>query len=95
MLPDIIKIDVEGAEEMVLEGARGIMADHKPYVIIEVHPKQLRAFGSSVGRVISLLKSFDYEVEQVVNLRSSDSELETVPASASAITGNSTLCTRS
>jgi len=35
--PDIIKIDVEGAEGSVLEGARNTLAIYKPLLLIEVH----------------------------------------------------------
>jgi hypothetical protein len=33
--PDIIKIDVEGMEPAVLEGARGVLARHRPAVYVE------------------------------------------------------------
>lgn len=33
--PDLMKIDVEGAEDMVLAGAHNLLAEHKPVVIIE------------------------------------------------------------
>jgi FkbM family methyltransferase len=35
--PDFVKIDVEGAEVLVLEGARYLLAEHHPRVIVEVH----------------------------------------------------------
>jgi FkbM family methyltransferase len=35
--PDIIKIDVEGAEGIVLEGAKNVLIEHKPLLLIEVH----------------------------------------------------------
>jgi hypothetical protein len=35
--PDIIKIDVEGAEGSVLEGAVGILNSYKPVILIEIH----------------------------------------------------------
>ena len=36
-LPDFIKIDVEGAEEFVLKGASDILAQKKPFLMIEIH----------------------------------------------------------
>lgn len=39
--PDLIKIDVEGAEVDVLKGARNVMAKHHPILLIEVHSLEL------------------------------------------------------
>jgi FkbM family methyltransferase len=36
-VPDIIKIDVEGAEHLVLQGGRRSLARHKPLLLLEVH----------------------------------------------------------
>jgi len=36
VIPTFIKIDVEGAEERVIEGARGILAQHEPIVSLEI-----------------------------------------------------------
>jgi FkbM family methyltransferase len=35
--PDLMKIDVEGAELMVLEGARKLLAEKRPILLMEVH----------------------------------------------------------
>ena len=35
--PDIIKLDVEGAEHLVVNGGRVSLARHKPLLIVEVH----------------------------------------------------------
>ena len=41
--PDIIKIDVEGAELEVLEGASRALAEFHPVVFLEIHGTQLHA----------------------------------------------------
>ncbi len=65
---DLIKIDVEGAELLVLEGARQIIAHHHPIVIFEhglgasehygTTPEKLFAFFSSLDMKISNLGSY-------------------------------------
>lgn len=43
-IPSLIKIDVEGAETEVLEGARGILEQYQPIVFLALHgQKQMRA----------------------------------------------------
>jgi len=52
--PDVIKIDVEGAEPLLLRGAAGILRERRPKLVIELH-------GAAVAReVISLLHEFNY-----------------------------------
>src|SRR5207245_11138648 len=36
-LPDLVKIDVEGAENDVLGGASDTLAPHRPLLIVELH----------------------------------------------------------
>jgi FkbM family methyltransferase len=36
-LPDVIKLDVEGAEAMALRGARALLLSRKPRILIELH----------------------------------------------------------
>ena len=42
LAPDLMKIDVEGAELDVLRGARGILAARHPPLFLEVHSAELR-----------------------------------------------------
>jgi FkbM family methyltransferase len=52
-LPDVIKIDVEGGEAEVLQGARDAIRRHSPTLIIEVHGAEqyelVREFISAAG----------------------------------------------
>lgn len=43
--PDLIKIDVEGAERIVLAGAKTLIAAHKPVLFFEVFGDWTRRFG--------------------------------------------------
>jgi FkbM family methyltransferase len=53
-LPDVIKIDVEGAEHQVLAGGPGCLA-HARLVCIEVHLDELPKFGASAAMVSALM----------------------------------------
>jgi FkbM family methyltransferase len=39
--PDVVKIDVEGAELEVIEGMRSTLAEHRPVVLCEIHDCKL------------------------------------------------------
>lgn len=54
--PDVMKIDVEGAESLVLEGARETISSKKPLILMEVH-SMLNMFN-----VVSFLSSLSYEM---------------------------------
>lgn len=51
---DLLKIDVEGMEEEVLNGALKLISTHKPIIFIEI-------IKSNKQNLISLLDSFDYK----------------------------------
>ena len=55
-MPDVIKIDVEGAEHQVLTGARHCLA-HARLVCIEVHFDELPKFGADYAMVNALMTS--------------------------------------
>jgi FkbM family methyltransferase len=58
---DAIKIDVEGAEELVLRGAIRCLTKHKPIVIFEFNPGYPGRLGLSPWGARDLLKSLGYE----------------------------------
>jgi FkbM family methyltransferase len=62
--PDLVKIDVEGAEEQVLIGARQLLADHRPVVICEVHVSG-RGTEGLLPRIEALFEDAGYSVEQL------------------------------
>jgi len=63
-LPDFVKIDVEGAEEQVLSGARRLLVEHRPVVVCEVHVSR-RGHEELLPRVRALLEGAGYTVEEL------------------------------
>ena len=59
---DVVKIDVEGAEQLVLEGAEASLRRFRPLVMLELQDPSLRRLGSSAAKVVSLLETLDYRV---------------------------------
>jgi FkbM family methyltransferase len=65
--PDFIKIDVEGAEQKVLEGAEKVLEKYKPKIMIEIHSKsKLDKFDSSEEKVDEILMSKGYGLDKVI-----------------------------
>lgn len=59
--PTFLKIDVEGFEIQVLQGAKNILAK-RPKLAIEIHADLLSQYGGSVNELFALMKLDDYKV---------------------------------
>lgn len=57
---DVIKIDVEGSELMVMEGARDTITRCRPSVQVEIVPKQCNAYGYDPQALYDFFKDLDY-----------------------------------
>lgn len=57
---DAIKIDVEGAEYLVLQGAKETIKEHRPSVQLEIVPKQCELFGYTPQDLFDFFKDLDY-----------------------------------
>jgi FkbM family methyltransferase len=62
-LPNIIKIDVQGAEYNVLAGAETIIKEARPIIVVEVHIDLIREFGYSQEQLFGLLNELGYKVD--------------------------------
>lgn len=60
--PDILKIDIEGAEYHALKGAQNLLRSNKPprLIFLEVHPRFLQKFGHSAEELEDFLYSHNY-----------------------------------
>lgn len=58
---DVIKMDVEGAEELVLRGATRVVTLDRPVIIFEFHPEASQRLGLSPRGAWNLLEELNYE----------------------------------
>lgn len=94
-VPDVVKIDVEGAEMYVLNGMKHILRDNKPILLLEVHPLWLRQFNSSIPEILSALMENGYKVFEIRSMRDQQAEPSLKPLSrASALRENTMLYAR-
>jgi FkbM family methyltransferase len=78
---DVIKIDVEGAEMLVLKGAKETLARYHPIVVLELADHQLQNMGSSVAEVRRFLAAQGYAERHSF---ASEGNYEFAPATAAA-----------
>ena len=60
---DLLKIDVEGSETAVLQGARETLRRFRPILIVEAYDPSLRQLGTSTAELLELLRAADYELK--------------------------------
>lgn len=61
LAPEVVKIDVEGAEIGVLRGARKTLARHRPLVFLSIHPRDIELMGECVEALSELIGSLGYD----------------------------------
>jgi FkbM family methyltransferase len=59
--PALVKIDVQGAEMLVLKGATDILKNAGSALFIELHEAGLRKFETTVSEILSYLSEYGYE----------------------------------
>jgi FkbM family methyltransferase len=64
-VPSILKIDVEGAELWVLEGAMEVLRVHRPLVLLEIHKVIWHMFDTTEERVRALIASVGYDLLEI------------------------------
>ena len=74
-LPKInfVKLDVQGSEILVLEGARQTIAKDKPVMIVEIESHQLHKFGCTAQDLVNFIKTeLEYDMYQMVTAYPAD-----------------------
>jgi FkbM family methyltransferase len=62
---DFLKLDVEGAEELVLRGARSLLERSRPIVLFEVNPQATGGAGRAVSTSWDFLRQMGYDFFKV------------------------------
>jgi FkbM family methyltransferase len=70
----LIKVDVQGAEAMVLAGARAVLGRDRPALFVEVDDEGLRSFGSSARELFETVAGLGYKPHRLTR-----SGIELVP----------------
>ena len=78
-----IKMDVEGAEPLVMKGAAALLKADRPVVLSELHPTQLeRASGTSADAFLSALRAARVPGARDRTRRTVGAPLDRAPADA-------------
>ncbi|MBT9169663.1 MAG: hypothetical protein DDT18_01827 [Actinobacteria bacterium] len=60
--PEVVKLDVEGFEYFVLQGAKNLLSSVKPPILLcEVQPLWLKRFGLAPSDLFEYVEKFGYE----------------------------------
>lgn len=62
IVPSMIKIDVEGGEIAVLQGARRVIEEHRPALVLELNPKSASAAGTTIETIVQWLRRLGYRL---------------------------------
>lgn len=73
----LVKLDIEGAEVRALRGARDVLENIRPDLVVEVEPDHLARQGSSVEELAALLADARYDMHALVR-RGNAAELRPV-----------------
>jgi FkbM family methyltransferase len=62
LYPDCIKIDIEGCELKALKGAFNTIQTHRPIIFIEIHPKFIQMYNTTISDIIQYVSDISYNI---------------------------------
>jgi len=62
---DFIKVDVEGAEYLVLKGAKNVLKNYSPVIMMELQDVHTKYFSYSPEEVINYINDLDYHLYEI------------------------------
>ncbi len=62
---DFVKLDAEGYEAYILEGARQVISQYRPVMCVEVSERFLARAGASLQSIYTFFDSLNYRVEKL------------------------------
>jgi len=62
MVPNVLKIDAEGAEIMILRGAQKTIEQHRPALVMEFNPESAQAAGVRISDIVRWLQDLGYSL---------------------------------
>ena len=65
VIPDIIKIDVEGSEISVLNGALNIIKEYKPKIFLSAHPHHFEMMGIDGKELLEFIYEVNYTIKTI------------------------------
>jgi FkbM family methyltransferase len=71
---DLMKVDVEGFELFVLQGAENLIRKYRPTLFIELAEVNLRQQGCTSRQLIDFLEELGYEIQEAATLAKVDKE---------------------
>ncbi len=65
-IPNLIKINIEGAETFLLKEADNLLSKHRPKILLSTHGEEIRK------ECVSILKSYNYELKLLMGNNNKD-----------------------
>jgi FkbM family methyltransferase len=92
--PDLLKIDIDGAEAAALRGMSHILSRADVRLFLEVHPSQLPRFGSSIDEVLGILFDQGFHLWRLAGHRHESEGISELPRGCSIKENIMVYCSR-